>query len=301
MSSKKTILLTGGTGFTGSHLLAALIKEDFDIILLKRSTSATWRIREWTDLIETIDVDRQPLESAFKGKEISTVIHTACQYGRNQEDISELVESNVLFPLRLLETASKFKVDKFINFDTFFNTTSSTYEHLSHYSKTKKHFIDWLVGFSDLHKIINLRFGHIYGPYDAPSKFVPWILSQLQLGIDSVSLTEGSQLRDFIYIDDVISAVIFFLKRQLDEGYNSFDIGSGKLTTVRCFVEMVKKEIEVQKGCPCVTRLGFGDLSCRHGEIMEPDMDCRPVFELGWSPRATLEYGISSLIRESID
>lgn len=57
MPHLKTILLTGATGFLGSHLLEALLKQHYNVVILKRSTSNAWRIQHLLDQVISYDVD----------------------------------------------------------------------------------------------------------------------------------------------------------------------------------------------------------------------------------------------------
>jgi len=83
----KTILITGATGFLGSHITWTLFNEGFNIIILKRSFSDIWRIREIIDKIRYYDIDKVELEIPFKENEIDCIIHTATNYGRKGEKI----------------------------------------------------------------------------------------------------------------------------------------------------------------------------------------------------------------------
>nr|WED68340.1 NAD-dependent epimerase/dehydratase family protein [Pectobacterium colocasium] len=93
------IVLSGATGFLGSHILNALIKQGYFVTILKRTTSDTWRIKHLLDVIDIINVDACSIDDAFENKRISTVIHTACDYGRNGQSISDVVKTNLLFGL----------------------------------------------------------------------------------------------------------------------------------------------------------------------------------------------------------
>jgi len=78
----KTILLTGPTGFLGSHLLQALLNEGYKVIILKRSFSDTWRINHLLDNLKSYDINKTPLEKPFEENKIDIIIHTATNYGR---------------------------------------------------------------------------------------------------------------------------------------------------------------------------------------------------------------------------
>ncbi|MFK5948574.1 MAG: GDP-mannose 4,6-dehydratase, partial [Methylococcales bacterium] len=66
----KNILLTGATGFLGSHLLEALLNESYQVVILKRSTSDTWRINHLLEQVKSYDVDIQNLDLAFSEQSI---------------------------------------------------------------------------------------------------------------------------------------------------------------------------------------------------------------------------------------
>ena len=130
MKKFQTILLTGATGFLGSYLLEALLSKGHEVVILKRTTSDTWRIENLLDQCISYNVDTQPLELAFEEQHIDVVIHTACHYGRNTDPITQVVESNLIFGLRVLDACLKF------NTDTFFNTDTLLQKHLNCNFKT---------------------------------------------------------------------------------------------------------------------------------------------------------------------
>jgi nucleoside-diphosphate-sugar epimerase len=137
------------------------------VVILKRSTSNTWRINHLLSKINFYNVDLQSLELAFMEQHIDYVIHTACHYGRNGDSFSEIVETNLIFSLKILEACLKFSTDTFFNTDTLLN------KYLNVYTLSKKHFVDWLEQNSDKIRVVNLKLEHLYGPKDDASKFVP--------------------------------------------------------------------------------------------------------------------------------
>ena len=80
----KRILLTGATGFLGSHLAKAMIDHGYEVVALKRKSSSTKKIQSLTHNFELIDVDDLDLNDFFKAtKKIDAIIHTATCYGHN--------------------------------------------------------------------------------------------------------------------------------------------------------------------------------------------------------------------------
>jgi CDP-paratose synthetase len=290
--TQPTILLTGATGFLGSHLLEALLNQGYPVVVLKRSTSNLWRIEHLTGQYQSYDVDKAPLEKAFEEQRIDCVIHTACHYGRNGDPISDIVESNLMFGLRILDACLKF------NTDTFFNTDTLLQKHLNVYTLSKKQFVEWLTQASDKIQVVNLKLEHMYGPKDDTTKFVPWVISQLQQSVAEIKLTKGEQQRDFIYIDDVVSAYLTVLEQAKKlPSFSEFDVGTGQLVTVRGFLEQLKEVYEANFGSTD-TKLAFGAIPYREGEMMTVEVDNKALLGLGWLPTTNMQQGLERILKE---
>jgi nucleoside-diphosphate-sugar epimerase len=285
------VLVTGATGFLGSHIVKALLKDVHQVIILKRSFSDARRIVKVLPLIAAYDLDQCELEEPFKyhGK-IDAVIHTATCYGRNGERESHVFEVNTAFPLRLLEVAALF------NTDTFFNTDTILYKYLNSYALSKKHFLEWGKQFANLGKIrfVNIKLEHIYGPGDDDSKFTTHVIKSCLRNVPELKLTAGEQKRDFIYIDDVVSAYCLLLQIAHEQPslFQDYGLGSGKATSIREFVETVHRLTQSK------TVLKFGALAYRQHEIMESKANVEPLKTLGWDSKVSLEEGIQAVIRE---
>jgi len=283
------ILLTGATGFLGSHLLDALLQQGIQVTLLKRSTSNLARIEHQLSQVRAIDIDRKPLEQAFNDQPVDAVIHTACNYGRQGQATHEVVQTNLLFSLQLLDAA----IDHGVT--TFFNTDTLLPRHLTPYALSKKQFVEWLELRSQQIRGVNLRLEHMYGPGDDDTKFVPWLIGQLQQHVPRIALTEGSQLRDFIYINDVVSAYMTLVQQAADlPSFSEFDVGTGQLTSVRDFVTALQHAYR-QQAPDSATVLGFGDRPLREGELSAVEVDNSALTALGWRAHYTVEQGIGQL------
>jgi len=293
-SSNETVLLTGATGFLGSHLLEELIKENYSVVIVKRSFSNTWRINHLLDQVKLYNIDEISLKKVFQDNRINTVIHTACSYGRKGESLSEIVTTNVLFGIELLELAVQF------NTDTFFNTDTLQYEYLNRYTLSKKQFVEWLKAESVNIRVINLKLEHMYGPKDDEQKFIPWIITQLHKQVDEIQLTEGEQKRDFIFVEDVVSAYMIMLKNYKGmQGFTKFDVGTGELVTVRNFVEEIKHIYE-KLNKSSSTKLNFGALPYRSGEPMQISVDNSKLVEMGWNPKFCRKKAIEISIKGTL-
>ena len=113
------ILLTGATGFLGSHVLKKFVENQYEVVALKRSTSDLWRIKNVVDKVKYYDIDQIDLEQVFEREGgIDAIVHTATCYGRKGETVLQIEKTNLLFPLELLELAIKYHCLYFYNTDT---------------------------------------------------------------------------------------------------------------------------------------------------------------------------------------
>ncbi|MDR3131049.1 MAG: NAD-dependent epimerase/dehydratase [Treponema sp.] len=286
----ETVLITGATGFLGSYLVHELLQDNYRVIVLKRSTSDTWRIDDILERILCYDIDKTGLEMAFTDQHIDVVIHTACCYGRDNEKASTVMDTNVMYGLKLFELTDKF------NTDTFFNTDTLLQKYLNTYSLSKKHLVDWLKQLSGKVRVINMKLEHIYGPQDDTKKFVPWIMEQFIQNKDKIELTEGKQERDFVFVTDVVSAYLTILK-QRDElaHFTEFDVGTGEPVTVRQFVTELAEQYK-NRNPANNTVLEFGSIPYRENEMMGVTVDISLLKNIGWKPKVSFTDGISMLM-----
>ena len=291
------ILITGATGFLGSHILKTLLqKTDYNILILKRSFSNTYRISEelTNDKIKyiDIDVDKSGLLKFFENENIVAIIHCATNYGRNC-DCANTLETNLIFPVYLLELAVKYGTELFINTDSYFNKDSMSYLYLQNYSLSKKSLLLWLKYFSKKIKIINMVLEHIYGDMDGENKFVTSMISKIAINkVKSVDCTYGDQKRDFIFVDDVCNAYLKVFEFALNNKfrYKSFDVGTGKAVPVKDFIRKIK-DISGSS-----TEIRFGALPYRDDEIMLSEADNIDLCNLGWTPKFDYVSGIKLTI-----
>jgi len=291
------ILLTGATGFLGSHLLKAILaKSNNEVSILKRSFSNIDRIKEElrNDRVSFFDIDNCNLEDVFSKNKFDSIVHTATEYGRDGGSIHAILGVNIVFPVALIELAIEHNVKTFINTDSYFNKEESNYSNLLNYSLSKKSLLVWLKKLSDKIQIINVRLEHMYGPYDSQSKFVEMLFQEIALNkVDRIKLTHGHQKRDFVFIDDITNAYLTLIKygNDCNFSYKSFEIGSGKSVEVRQLALMIKE----LSNSPTV--LGFGDIEYRSDEMMSSAADIKPITELGWDCNTPLRDGVKNILK----
>ena len=288
---KKKILITGINGFLGSHL-AKYLKSSFEVLGLEYSLNNLFRIK--SENFKVYDVISKPLENIFIENEFYAVIHVATIYRRKLEPLKNLLKTNVLLPVNLLELSNKHGVSLFLNTDSFFNNSSYSYSYLSDYTLSKKHSVDWikLLSNSSLCKIVNMKIFHMFGENDSPSKFIPYLIDKILRNEKSIDMTPGLQTRDFIYVNDVISAFETVLKNEEKLiNYQEYEVGSGNSFSIKHLADLIKK-ISKSK-----TQLNFGAISYRKGEIMESVCNNKKLIELGWTSKFSLNEGLSKIIK----
>lgn len=284
------IVLTGATGFLGSHLLAGLLARGEEIVILKRSFSNTSRIDKLLPQVRSINLDTEgvELQAVFETGCIRTVIHCATDYGRRNTEPYRVVEANIVLPLRLLCLAQEFGTRCFINTDTILN------KRISHYSLSKYQFFQWLEFYSANLVCINLSLEHFYGAGDDPTKFTSYIINALLREVPFIELTLGEQTRHFVHINDVIAAFLCLLDHaeHLGNGLAHFQVGALLPISIHDFVLRAKA-----LSGNIHTELRFGALPYRDNEVMHPDVDLTPLCKLGWAPHINLDDGLADTIR----
>ena len=288
---QKKILITGINGFLGSHL-AKYLKSNFEVIGLEYSLDNLHRID--SDNFKVYTTKITSLEKIFKENDFYSVIHAATVYRRENEPIFNLLDTNINLPVRLLELCNTFSVNMFFNTDSFFNNTDYSYSYLSDYTLSKKQSLEWIKMFATKTpcKVINMKVFHMYGENDTKTKFIPFIIDKIKNNALTIELTSGEQTRDFIYVNDVVSAFQFVI-----ENYNSlnsfqeFEIGTGESHTIKETVLLIKTITNSSSD------LDFGSLHYREGEIMDSRVNNFKLHKMGWEARFKLRDGLENCIK----
>jgi CDP-paratose synthetase len=285
----KLFVLSGATGFLGSHVCRALVEGGHTVEAFRRRSSDLARLGAVAERVRWHWAPEE-IEAPFRGpKTPAAVIHCAARYGRRGESPAELLEANTLLPVRLYHQAAGRGVPLFLNTDTVLDP------RLNLYALSKRHAAEWLRMAAGPTRVLNLKVQHFYGPGDDPTKFITGLVLQCLANVPEIRLTDGRQRRDFVYVSDVVSAMLALLEAEPGEagargGFADYEIGSGDPVEVRQVVELLHKLTGSR------SRLLFGALPYRPGEPMLTCADTAALRALGWRPLVPLPEGLTRTI-----
>lgn len=293
------ILVTGGAGFIGSHVVDAYTSEGHSVIVIDDlSTGVKENINPKAEFYQ-LDIRSPEIKNVFKHRSIDVVNHHAAQMDvrRSVADPQFDASVNVLGGLNIFETARQAGVKKFI----FSSTGGAIYgeqdyfpadeDHpvrpLSPYGITKLVTEKYLFYYKEVHGIdhVILRYANIYGPRQNPqgeAGVVAIFAKKMIQGQRPIINGDGKQTRDYTYVGDVVKANLFALKHA---GSDIFNIGTGIETDVNEIFHILR---------------GFLNPSCpeehgpaKQGEQRRSVISAKKIQQqLGWSPRTMLSEGL---------
>lgn len=316
----KKILVTGGAGFIGSNLCEELVKKGHYVVCLDNfSTGHIENIQGLldnnSDKFKLIEGDIRNLDTCLKAiNGVDIVFHEAAlgSIPRSIDDPITTNAVNISGFLNMLVAAKNAKIDRFI-----FAASSSTYgdnetipkvednigKPLSPYALTK--YVDELYAhvFSITYglKYIGIRYFNVFGrrqdPNSAYAAVIPLFIKKLLKHEQPIINGDGSNSRDFTYIDNIININMLALETLSSKAFNQIYNGAGgENTSVLELEQMIRKEISVyDKDIKHIAPM-FGPK--RIGDIKHSKASISKAKELlGYSPVCTFEYGL----RQTID
>jgi nucleoside-diphosphate-sugar epimerase len=291
-------LVTGATGFIGSHLVKRLLKESAEASCLVEPGADTSELESLGGLsgISSADLtDERAVRRVVSGKKPSVVFHLAA-VGVADPGIDPLraVKVNVEGTLNLLDALDG-SFDLFLNTGTcheygsapapFRETTPPAPGTVYAASKVAAwHFCNL---FFDIRgwPIATLCLFTVYGPRQSPKTLVPSVILSA-LTKRELPMTSGDQVRDFIFVDDVVEGFLLAAKNPASAG-KTINLCSGRGVSLR---ELVSKVEALVGPVP----VNFGLLPPRPGEASEIIGDNSVARELlGWVPKVGLEEGLA--------
>lgn len=289
------VLITGSTGFIGSHLTRHLVSFNCDVQIVVRPTSNLEILSDCRErlTIHTHDGSTQGMFRIFETATPTIVFHLASLFlaQHQPQDIEPLISSNLIFATQLVEAMVASQVSKFVNTGTAWqNFNQEDYNPACLYAATKQAFEALLSFYLETSKLkaITLKLPDTYGPKD-PRKKLFSLLQKNSHNQEMLAMSPGKQLIDLVYIDDVIRAFIAAAERLLAgkvERSESYSVTSGNPISlqelVQCYSTVTGKTLNIQ----------WGGRPYRNREVMRP---WQGKMLPGWQPLVSLEEGIEKL------
>ena len=293
-SSSRIALVSGATGFIGSHLVPKLIRAGWQIHIVGRENSCPPDIPEFSMVGNHIhDGSTEGMIGILKDVKPNLVIHLASLFLSQHKpgDVEELIKSNMLFGTQLLEAMKINNVKHFINTGTTWqHYGKQEYSPVNLYAATKQAFealIQYYVE-SDGLQVITLKLTDSYGPDDPRPKLMN-LLKRVAENMQPLAMSPGEQRIDIVHVDDVVRAYAMAAERLLSgsvERHECYAVRSGLPLQLRELVRMV--EHELGRKLP----INWGERTYRVREVMDPwEGGLLP----GWSAQVDLAQGIRTV------
>ncbi len=284
------ILLTGGTGYLGRKLAQQLSASGHSLALIIRSGSDTTALKDCENKVNFLNIESPDFVEGLQDHgPFEVCIHCATCYGRSTETVEQVQRVNFDFPVKLLELLAAQNTRCFINIDT------PLPEQVSSYAFYKARFREHLRDQGQVPCRINLPLQYFYGEQEPAGRLISSLAEAALSGASSFDLSPGEQRRDFIHVDDVVSAIerVVDQLQELEDGWHNYELGTGRAVSIKELVALIKKS------CPDPqTDFRFGALPYRQAEPMELMADIAKTSSLlDWRPRVSLEKGIEKVIQ----
>lgn len=299
------VLVTGGSGFIGSHLTRRLVELGAKVNMFIQSEGMPWRIRDIWDRVSSFQVDiTRPAEvyKAIRVIQPRKIYHLAAHVDpqRSLDLLETMIEVNLTGTINLLRALDDIEIDCFISTGTCEEygdgpvpfKEEQREKPMSPYatSKVASTYICQLFNRLQDIPIVIVRPALVYGPYQSAETFIGSVITACLKG-QVPSVTPGEQTRDFVYVDDVV------------EGYIRASLvkqAAGRIINLGTGVEYQLKQVVALIAHLTRARLApnIGALPYRPGEIMRYCCSNRKAKEvLGWEPRVSLEEGLRRTIQ----
>ena len=294
--------VTGGAGFIGSHLIKNLVEHGNEVIVIDNlNTGKKQNIEKISKKIDFFEVDIRDF-SAIEDilKNIDGIFHEAAL--ASVQDSFRIPDE--FFDVNVNGTENIFKIAKKLGIKVVYASSSSVYGNpisipikenddknpFNPYAKTKleddklaeKYAKDGL-------KVVGLRYFNVFGPRQSKeyAGVIRLFLERIQQGLSPLINGDGLQVRDFVYVDDVVNANILAMESDVDAGF--FNIGTGNTISILDLATMIIK-FSGLKLKPIHRQDVPGDVKATQADITKAKM------MLKWKPITSLEDWLKSAV-----
>ena len=320
----KNVLITGGAGFIGSHLVKFFVKKypNYNIINLDNLTYAgnLNNLNEISNFpnynfVKADICDFKNVEKILKKYQIDAVINLAAEshVDRSIENPFTFAKTNVMGTLSLLQACKNYwntdfknKLFYHVSTDEVYGslgieglfTESTKYDPHSPYSASKASSDHFVRAFHDTYKlpIVISNCSNNYGPNQYPEKLIPLFINNIINNITLPIYGDGQNIRDWLYVEDHIYAIdLIFHNSRIGKTYNIG--GNNQITNTQIanvLIEKLDKKLKRTEGQSLSLIRHIED---RLGHDRRYAIDSSKIKdELGWNPKNTFEIGIDKTI-----
>jgi UDP-glucose 4-epimerase len=297
------ILITGGAGFIGSTLADACLAQGHDVAIVDDFSSGSEANVPEAARLYRVDIRTPELHEVLATEQPELVSHHAAQVSvkRSVDDPAHDAEVNVLGTLNVLEAARRHGVRRLV----FASTGGAIYgepdgpradeDHprrpQSPYAIAKLAAEHYLEGYrrAGLETVV-LRYANVYGPRQDPhgeAGVVAIFIERILAGLPPTIFGDGEQVRDFVYVDDVVRANLLANEAALTSaGPAVFNVGTGRATSVNALwaalAALVQPEVSPHRE------------PARTGDLLRSVLDVtRARTALGWEPEVDVVQGLA--------
>lgn len=327
---RKNILITGGAGFIGSHVVRHFINSypEYKIINVDALTYAGNLLnlkdiedRENYTFVKADICDFSEMQNLFRKYEIDSVIHLAAEshVDRSITDPFSFARTNIMGTLNLLQVAREYWNNDFSN-KLFYHvstdevygslefgehpfTETTSYDPHSPYSASKASSDHFVRAYRDTYglPIVISNCSNNYGPYQFPEKLIPLFINNIRHNKPLPVYGKGENVRDWLYVEDHAKAIdVIFHKGKRGDTYNIGGLNEWKN------IDLIHQVVKV-----CDKLLGRAEgeseklityVTDRAGHDLRYAIDATKLTsELGWKPSLQFEEGLEKTVRWYLD
>lgn len=305
----KNILVTGGAGFVGAHLVEELIKQKANVIVVdinlgKHSYLFTKGLHKKVNVIKLNICDNNKLLTLIKNHKIEFIFHLAAQalVEEGYRNPKQTLENNIISTINVLEITRLNKQIKGI----IVASSDKAYGKLSTKKYTESsplsgdHPYDTSKSVTDLISttyfktygipVVVTRFGNIYGEGDLNiSRIIPGIMKSIVNNEELKIRSDGKYTRDYLYVKDVVNGYLLLAKNIGKVEGEVFNFGSDDTLTVLEVIRQVEKALN--------KKIKYRILNIAKNEIPYQSLDYSKIKKtLGWRPKNTIKSTVKNIL-----